>query len=218
MVPNVSSAPPDDLPVLTELEEMFIARIHPVMACYRKRSGHSGMKGHCANVYQDHTEVLNSLPQRVEDLPVYLAARPGNVASDVIDFAPLIVRRKVILQWRWLQENNPLYHKDTGFTIDMDALNALPEDGVPAGLRKMYDATGSTSSNEVERHPCDNEAGGEDDDVPVTTHSFFPNNKLPQESIPRWLRHSPSSMLASQTCLVTCETPSKSIGPNCVAS
>ena len=62
MVPNVNSAPPDDLPVLTELEEMFIARIHPVMAYYRKKSGHSVMKGHCANVYQDHTEVLNSCP------------------------------------------------------------------------------------------------------------------------------------------------------------
>jgi len=182
MVPNVSSSPPNNLPVLSELEEMFIARIHPVMACYRKTSGHSGMKGHCANVYQDHTAVLNSLPQRVEDLPVYLAARPANVAADEVDFAPLIVRREAILRWlTFLQKNNPLYHEDTGFTIDMTALNKLPENGVPDGLRRMFDATGSTSGNDVERHPCD-EAGGEDDG-PVITHSFFPKNKLPQESV-----------------------------------
>ena len=65
----------------------------------------------------------------------------------------------------------------------MQALDLLPENGVPANLRHMFDATGSTSGNEVEEHhPCD-EAGDQDDDVPVTTHSFFPNNKLPQESV-----------------------------------
>ena len=57
------------------------------------------MRGHCANVYQDHTEVLNSLPQKVENLPVYLALRPGNVGADEVDFAPLIVRRMAVLKW-----------------------------------------------------------------------------------------------------------------------
>jgi len=84
MVPTVSYTPPNDLPVLSEFEEMLIARTQPIMACYRKKGGQSGMKGHCANVYQDHTIVLNSLPQRVQDMPVYLAMRPANVAADDI--------------------------------------------------------------------------------------------------------------------------------------
>ena len=38
MVPTVSYTLPNDLPVLSEFEEMFIARTQPIMACYRKKA------------------------------------------------------------------------------------------------------------------------------------------------------------------------------------
>ena len=50
MVPKI---PPATLPVLNEFEEMFIARVLPIMNCYRKAGGQSGMKGHVLNLYQD---------------------------------------------------------------------------------------------------------------------------------------------------------------------
>ena len=131
-------------------------------------------------------------------MPVYLAMRPANVAADDNDFTPLIVRRDAILQWlTFLQASNPLYHATTGFTINMAALNELPENGVPAGLRRIFESnvpgSGATpamahgddaSDDDLERHPCE---AGDIDPVagndPVITHSFYPNNQLPQKTV-----------------------------------
>ena len=187
MVTSVGWSPPDGLPELSELEEMYISRIHPVMACYRKKGGQSGMKGHCANIFQEHVAIQHSLPPRIEDMPVYLAVRPCNVDAEA-DFTPLIVRRHAVFQWlTFLQKNNALYSKESGFSIDLDALAALPDNGIPTGIRKMYEGgvfgvdgpDMADLDEDMERHPC--EDNNEDDSVEgPTSHSFFPNSKFPQ--------------------------------------
>ena len=42
-----------DLPVLTEIEEMFISRVHVVMQAYRLKGGRMGYKGNVLNIEQD---------------------------------------------------------------------------------------------------------------------------------------------------------------------
>ena len=45
---------PTDLPELTEIEEMLIARVHVVMKSYRLENGGQGFKGNVLNMEQTH--------------------------------------------------------------------------------------------------------------------------------------------------------------------
>ena len=68
---------PEQLRGLTQVEEMLISRVCPIMQVYRKHGGQMGYKGHVLNLPQDIQSFLNRLPARVGDLPVMIARRHG---------------------------------------------------------------------------------------------------------------------------------------------
>ena len=52
---------PNELQGLTQLEEMLIPHVFPVISVYTKPGGQKAYKGHCINFFQDIQALANSL-------------------------------------------------------------------------------------------------------------------------------------------------------------
>ena len=59
---------------LTQIEEMVIAMVCPIMSVYRK---HGGQRGGVQGIPQDIQSFSNSLPSRASALPVLVLRRHG---------------------------------------------------------------------------------------------------------------------------------------------
>ena len=107
---------------------MLIARALPIMRVYIKPGGQRGYSGHCINLPQNVTEVATSLPRYPKDLAVIIIKVKGrdNTFKDVT-----VRKQKVHDALVWLINNNPQYSK---VLVNEDALNILPEFGVPSEL------------------------------------------------------------------------------------
>ena len=62
---------------LTQVEEMLIARALPVTHVYLKPGGQRGYSGHCINLPQNVTELVNLLPRYPKDLSVIVVKIKG---------------------------------------------------------------------------------------------------------------------------------------------
>ena len=68
---------PPCLEDLTQVEEMLIARVCPVMCVYRKHGGQRGYRGHVLNLPQDVQGFVDKLPRAIAHIPVLLVRRHG---------------------------------------------------------------------------------------------------------------------------------------------
>ncbi len=124
---------PEQLKGLTQVEEMLISRVCPIMRVYRKHGGQRGYKGHVLNLPQDVQSFLNRLPSQVADVPVMVVRRHG--ADDTHkDFT--VRRHRDLEALLWLKTNNPFF-KD--IEIDRQVIQSLPANGVPDELRYVID-------------------------------------------------------------------------------
>ena len=113
---------------LTQVEEMLISAVMPVMTLYRLRQGQYGYSGHVVNLPQDITSFASILPRHPQDLDVLIVRREGSNQSHH-DFQ---VRRSVVLHaLQWLVDNN-IYYRN--ITIDPEVVAQLPEDGDVSSL------------------------------------------------------------------------------------
>ena len=124
----IPSCVPNELQNLTQIEEMLIARALPIMRVYIKPGGQQGYSGHCINLPQNVTELTTSLPRYPKDLAVIIVKVKGrdNTFKDVT-----VQKQQVHSALVLLINNNPHY---AGLTINTNALNSLPDNGVPADL------------------------------------------------------------------------------------
>ena len=125
---NSPSSVPHELQNLTQIEEMLIAHALPIMRVYIKLGGQRGYSGHCIHLPQNVKELATSLPRYPKDLAVIIVKVKGrdNTLKDVT-----VRKQKVHNALVWLINNNPHYSE---LTINEDALNSLPENGVPPDL------------------------------------------------------------------------------------
>ena len=127
----IPSEVPKELQGLTQLEEMLIARVFPVISVYTKPGGQKAYKGHCINFSQDIQELANSLPRYPRELPVIVVSVKGKDNT----YKDLTVRRqKVSCALHWLVKHNPVYKN---ITIDYDCLSSLPSEGIPSELHQI---------------------------------------------------------------------------------
>ena len=127
----IPSCVPHELQGLTEVEEMLIAHALPIMRVYIKPGGQRGYSGHCINLPQNVKELATSLPRYLKDLAVIIVKLKGKHNT----FKDVNVRRdKVRKALLWLIHNNPHYAQ---LEIDEEALNSLPENGVPPDLMNV---------------------------------------------------------------------------------
>ena len=68
---------PPCLEGLTQVEEMLIARAHPIMSVYRRKGGQHGYSGHIINLPQDIQGFLNQLPCHISGLPLLVIRQQG---------------------------------------------------------------------------------------------------------------------------------------------
>jgi hypothetical protein len=116
---------PIELQDLTEIEEMLIARVFPVMSVYRLRGGQHGYRGNVINFPQDVQEFATKLPRHPSSLEVLIIRRQSMNSSE--GFRDFRVRRlKVARALVWLRENNRFYAE---VIIDHEVIKSLPSDG-----------------------------------------------------------------------------------------
>lgn len=74
------------------------------------------------------SELANSLPHVPSDIPIIIVTMKGkdNALKDV-----LVWRQKVEQALRWLLKHNPQYRC---VTIDTNALESLPSNGIPSNI------------------------------------------------------------------------------------
>ena len=128
---------PEELKDLTQVEEMLISRALPIINVFLLKGGQRAYGGHCINLPQNVSEVVNSLPRYAEDIKVIIVKMKGK--NDTCKDA-LVRRQKVEKALRWLTHNNPVY-KD--IQINNDALQKLPDYGTPDGLNNIDQIDGN---------------------------------------------------------------------------
>ena len=144
----IPSSVPYELQNLTQIEEMLIARVLPIMRIYIKPGGQRGYTGHCINLPQNVAELATSLPRYPKDLAVIIVKVKGreNTFRDVT-----VQKQKVHNALIWLVRNNPHY---SDVTINEDVLHSLPENGVPPDLMTV-----ETEDDIVSDHNCSPDVG-----------------------------------------------------------
>jgi hypothetical protein len=87
-----------------------------------------GYSGHCINLPQHVEELASILPRYPRDLSITVVKMKGkdNTFKDV-----KVRMEKVHHALLWLMRNNPHY---SNVTINQDALESLPIDGVPSDI------------------------------------------------------------------------------------
>ena len=147
---------------LTQVEEMLISGVLPIMSLYRLPHGQYAYSGHVINLPQDVASFVNSLPRLPTELDIIVVRKQG-AADSHHDFR---VRRSVVLAaLQWLLANNQYYRS---VQINSDALALLPEDGNLTGLRSVT----------LDSVADDSEAPSVEDVDPYDAHlsgSFVPN-------------------------------------------
>ena len=103
---------------LTQVEEMLISAVMPIMSVYRLPQGQYGYSGHVVNLPQDVASFAQSLPRLPSQLDVIVVRKEGANQSHR-DFR---VRRAVVLRaLQWLVTHNQYYHS-VGVIINTTAL------------------------------------------------------------------------------------------------
>ena len=107
---------------LTQVEEMLISAVLPIMSIYRLPHEQYSYSGHVINLPQDVASFATSLPRLPSELDVVVVRKEGGVQSHR-DFH---VRRSVVLRaLQWLVANN-IYYRNVH--IDPSVLALLPQD------------------------------------------------------------------------------------------
>ncbi|CAG8807182.1 13042_t:CDS:1, partial [Dentiscutata erythropus] len=77
---------PKELKGLTEIEEMLIAQVFPVMSVYRLRGGQLGYRGNVINFPQDIREFTTRLPRHPSSLDILIVRRQSGDSTSFRDF------------------------------------------------------------------------------------------------------------------------------------
>lgn len=123
---------PVHLPVLTQVEEMIIARSHVQMLVHRYRGHQYHYSGHCVSFMQSTIKTVSVLPNLPSELDIVLLRPSDQVMESDPRYrqqfrADFRVRRGHVLAWlRYLTANHPDYRY---ITISPDRVRTLPVDG-----------------------------------------------------------------------------------------
>ena len=111
---------PIELVCLTQIEEMLIARVNPILQVTHARGGQYKYFGHTISFPQYISTISTSLPRLLADLDI-LVVRKFNAANKPYEF--IVSRSNVLAALEFKISNDP-YYKDVH--LDLQALHALP--------------------------------------------------------------------------------------------
>lgn len=166
---------PPNLPQLTQIEEMLIAQVFPMVSVFNLRGGQLAYRGNIINFPQDINSFVDTLPRDPASLDVFVVRRHSHDGTAFRDFK--VCRANIEVWLQWLKVNNPWY-KD--INIDEEVLQSLPTDG------SIYDRLRHIS-DDGQQHPAhastdDQDADdGDNDPEDIISHTFVP---APSPEIP----------------------------------
>jgi hypothetical protein len=171
---------PDWLPVLSEVEEMLIARAHVHVQVKQVQGQQLKYTGHTVNFMQNTQKIYYKLPLLPTELDIVLLKPASGMMRDERAInsrfeGVLKVRRRNVEIWlNFLKENHPDYRY---IDIDSDHLAALPEDGsIQDQLPVQYEATEDPGPNQgpTDAATMDAETDPDIDLDPVDTTAMIP--------------------------------------------
>src|SRR5947209_1838584 len=147
-----------ELKDLTDVEEMLIAQVFPVISVYTLPGGQHAYRGNIINFPQDVQEFASRLPHDPSSLDLLIVRRYSEDGSNFRDFN--VRRGKVTRALHWLKENNKLYSE---IDIDDEILQTLPENGSIAERLQQFTDDGT----------CDSEEGPNDEGENENNENYF---------------------------------------------
>ncbi|KAJ6578932.1 hypothetical protein B0H10DRAFT_2343751 [Mycena sp. CBHHK59/15] len=165
---------PEDLPPLTQMEEMIISPVHALVSLYQIRGGQFKYSGHCCNFARETAVFHNKVPLLPEECDVIIMWRtgvePGTNEDIYQDFR---VRRHVIQKWlTYLAAHHPTF-KSQAVTIDWSRVDDLPAD---ASVRDRLRTVQSREMPDQAQDAGPPEAvGNPEEQDPLFTRGFVPN-------------------------------------------
>ena len=164
---------PNELAGLTQIEQLLIAQIIPMMTIVRlPRGGQFGYRGNVINLPQDLPSLVTCLPRRVTDTDIVIVRKQGENNTHR-DFR---VRRNVVHDALvWLQQHNPYY---SSINISEDNLHLLPEDDIVDV--QSIEQTDVDECPVAENLSSPTDDASCDDDVPAEMASTFIPLNIPQ--------------------------------------
>jgi hypothetical protein len=132
---------PPQLQGLTQVEEMLISAVMPMMSVYRLPLGQYACSGHVINLPQDVISFATSLPRLPSQLDIIVVRKETSNQSHH-DFR---VRRAVVDQaLQWLIAHN-IYYRANHILFNQEALAHLPQDGCLSNIRSVVLDSSPTS-------------------------------------------------------------------------
>lgn len=121
---NMDPGPvPEIFAELSPVEEMLIARVHPVICVFRRKGGQYFYKNHVINFRQNVTEFASKLPHTLSSLSkVFIVRRTSSTTEYQRDF--VVSKSRVYRCLAWLKQNNKFY---SDIQIDETRLAELPD-------------------------------------------------------------------------------------------
>lgn len=149
---------PPELQYLTDIEEMLISRVTPIMQVRHTRGRQLCYKDHIVNLPQDIAPIAEKLPRLPEELNMVIIRKDGVDMSRHVDF---IVRRdKVRAALEYKIAHDPDYRDLV--RPDEDALARLPEMGTV--VDQIPTCREGRQADGVAQPAGPTEAAGEDED------------------------------------------------------
>jgi ATP-dependent DNA helicase PIF1 len=135
---------PHVLRVLTQVEEMLIARVNPILQVTHARGGKYKYSGHTISFPQDISMIARNLPRRVEDLDFLIVRRCGAQSK----YYECYVKRSRVMNALYYKIQMDKFYQDV--QIDMDSVTALPENPTDVSTRlKFVDCDIEETDNNV---------------------------------------------------------------------
>ena len=142
---------PGDLPPqmerMTQVEQMLIAKVAPIMRVYRLKGGQYAHGGYVVNIPQDVTGFTTSLPRLAADIPVLVVRRQWAKAKSHKHFVAR--RHKVYHALIWLKGNNQ-YYRDISIDANAACRRTAPSRGCRQG-RRPQPTTTRTRTQDLDR-------------------------------------------------------------------
>ncbi|KAJ7198215.1 hypothetical protein B0H12DRAFT_1081599 [Mycena haematopus] len=117
-------AVPDNLPVLTQMEEILISPVHALTQVWQIYGGQYAYRGHICNFPRDSAILHKRVPLLPEECEIIIFRRAGTTNGEQVneDFQ---VRRGVLETWlKYLELNHPTF-RDQRVRIDWDRVNSF---------------------------------------------------------------------------------------------
>ena len=178
---------PIELARLTQIEEMLIARVNPILQVTHARGGQYKYSGHTISFPQDISTIATSLPHLLTDLDI-LVVRKFNAANKPYEF--IVSRSNVLAALEFKISNDP-YYKDVH--LDLQALHALPLE--PTDVSSLlHHATTPSPELQLPSPTTDDATPSMHSQIETSSFVFaLPNSRTETEEIRRFASGTPAA-------------------------